>query len=696
LTTKLYRHENKNQEGWTSQDIRIYNTVLCRILEQLCGKLSHNKFVHPKIVFSNRECILGFLDAYIGGDGCVNLSSNPKSINKNGERRCEYISVHSVSCPMLLDVQLMLKNLGIISIIKKIKKQETNNRGSINLKQPYNILIRNKQGKKLASMLHMKIKEKQEKAVRLAKTDFKYKVDKEYLTIPNNIDGQIVFQVRDDELCKDLIFDKISSIEEVPNTTKYAYDLTVQETRNFDCINGLCIKDTFHSSGVASKSNVTRGVPRIEEIIRLTKNPKNPSMSIYLREMDRENHEKAKLFATMLEHTRLVDIVQTMQIIFDPMDEHTKIAKDEIVLKQFYEFENQILGQHVVKLSGKDQNVVKSKWVVRLTMNREIMLDKNITMDDVHFAIKNSHEGNDIDCVFSDYNMENLVFRIRVNANIFKKSKKSTGSKTLDQSDEIYLLKNFQQSLLTNIVLRGVVGIENVIPRKLATTFIDKRDGKYVLLNDTTSAPIKKDIWILDTTGTNLLQILGVDYIDSTRTITNDIKEINNVLGIEASRQIIYREFFDVMDYSGVYINHHHLSILADRMTCTKEMTAIFRSGILNDNIGPIAKATFEVHTEVLLDAARHGEFDAMRGISANVMSGQYGYYGTNSFNLLLDLEQMTKDKQLVFRNRELEIETALGNVEDGKCSNIQIHSTIDMKKGNTVFCNEDVMDVGF
>jgi DNA-directed RNA polymerase II subunit RPB1 len=126
-------------------------------------------------------------------------------------------------------------------------------------------------------------------------------------------------------------------------------------------------------------------------------------------------------------------------------------------------------------------------------------------------------------------------------------------------------------------------------------------------------------------------------------------------------------------------------------------MTAIFRSGILNDDIGPIAKATFEVHTEVLLDAARHGEFDSMRGISANVMSGQYGYYGTNAFNVLLDLEQMTKDKQLMFRNRELEIETALGNIEDGKCSNIQIQSSItNVNKGNMVFCNDEVLDVGF
>jgi hypothetical protein len=50
--------------------------------------------------------------------------------------------------------------------------------------------------------------------------------------------------------------------------------------------------NTFHSAGVASKSNVTRGVPRIEEILSLSENPKNPSLTIYMKkdeEMDKEN-----------------------------------------------------------------------------------------------------------------------------------------------------------------------------------------------------------------------------------------------------------------------------------------------------------------------------------------------------------------------------------------------------------------------
>jgi DNA-directed RNA polymerase II subunit RPB1 len=151
----------------------------------------------------------------------------------------------------------------------------------------------------------------------------------------------------------------------------------------------------------------------------------------------------------------------------------------------------------------------------------------------------------------------------------------------------------------------------------------------------------KKDMWVLDTTGTNLLDVLALGFIDPVKTYSNDIAEIYDVLGIEATRQSIFNEMEEVMESSGsVYINYHHLSLLCDRMTCTKQLVAIFRTGILNDDIGPIAKATFEVQTDEFLKAARHGELDAMRGVSANVMCGQTGYYGTHAFNVVLDMRR--------------------------------------------------------
>jgi DNA-directed RNA polymerase II subunit RPB1 len=153
----------------------------------------------------------------------------------------------------------------------------------------------------------------------------------------------------------------------------------------------------------------------------------------------------------------------------------------------------------------------------------------------------------------------------------------------------------------------------------------------------------KQDIWVLDTIGTNLLDVLGLDFIDNKRTMSNDIVEIFNVLGIEAARQAIYNELVDVVEFDGTYINFHNYSVLVDRMTFTQKLISIFRHGINNDNIGPIAKASFEETPEMFLKAARHAELDTLRGVSANVMCGQEGFFGTGSFQVILDIEEAQK-----------------------------------------------------
>jgi DNA-directed RNA polymerase II subunit RPB1 len=447
--------------------------------------------------------------------------------------------------------------------------------------------------------------------------------------------------------------------------------------------------NTFHLSGVSSKSNVTRGVPRIEEILRLTKNPKNPSLTVYMNPNDEHDKDKASKYSNMLEHTKLIDVVKSVQICFDPNDKNTNLLDDKEMLEQFYEFEEMI--DECSGENATDAEQPKSKWIVRIEMDNETLLDKNITMDDIHFAITNSH-GDEISCVYSDYNSDNLVFRIRLNEKLLKGKKPLKGiSDTLDQSDDIYLLRIFQDNLLNNIVLRGINGVENVLPRKLQNSVV-KDDGKYT----------HKDIWIMDTTGSNLMQILSLDFIDATRTISNDIKEVFDTLGIEAARQIIYNELVEVMEFSGVYINYHHLSLLCDRMTSTENMVPIFRSGILNDDIGPISKSTFEVHTEVLLNASRHAEFDHMRGVSANVMMGQMGVFGTGAFQVVLDMEQMKNmpTVELTKKDNNKEIEKMFGSLEDSSesCSknSVTIKNNLDAIKKNDMGVCDDGYDAGF
>jgi DNA-directed RNA polymerase II subunit RPB1 len=423
--------------------------------------------------------------------------------------------------------------------------------------------------------------------------------------------------------------------------------------------------NTFHFAGVASKSNVTRGVPRIEEILTLSENPKNPSCTIFLYPEEEKNQNNAIKLMNKLEHTKMRDIVETIEICFDPNDEDTLIEADKVLLKQYNEYRKII--NNCLDNVDKEKEKDNSKWILRIKFNVEEMLDKEITMDDINFAVKNAYM-DDVDCVYSDYNDDNLIFRIRLK-NIIKKSVKQN---VLDQQDEIYILKNFQDELLDKLVLRGIKNINKLIPRKI-TDNVNLNNDKYE----------KEEIWVLDSVGTNLLELLGLDYIDYTRTYTNDIQEIYRTLGIEAARQAIFNELSEVIEFDNTYINYHHLTILCDRMTCSDKMISIFRHGINNDDIGPIAKASFEETPEMFLKAARHAELDNMRGVSANVMCGQEGYFGTNAFDVILDFNKISE-----FNNNEINnidenqlIENTLNNLNiDNMCSinNLKVDVNID------------------
>jgi DNA-directed RNA polymerase beta' subunit len=489
----------------------------------------------------------------------------------------------------------------------------------------------------------------------------------------------------------DVVWDEIVEIDVwTPEQSEMVYDFTVPGNQTFLTDYGVYVHNTlntFHLAGVASKSNVTRGVPRIEEILRLTRNPDKPSVTVYLRPQDQHDKDKATNYCNMLQHTKLIDVVKSVEICFDPNDHATKIHSDQTLIDQFYLFDKMATECN----DNYSPQQPRSKWIIRIEIDAETLLEKNITMDDIHFAVTTVH-GSEVSCVYSDMNSSNLVFRIRLNSTVFNRGKKkmtNTYAESLDQTDEIYLLKNFQDTILNNIVLRGVNRIVNVNPR-IVKDMVVKEDGKYA----------RKEAWVLDTTGSNLMDIFAMDFIDYTRTYSNDIREMYNILGIEAARQNILNEIVDVMEASDAYVNYHHLSILCDRMTVSKDLVPIYRSGILNDDIGPISKSTYEMHTEMFLQASRHGEFDQMRGVSANVMCGQQGYYGTNAFSLLLDMEAvMNMEDRDVDRkdvnDRIEELFGTIGKTDECSINRIRMDNNVhNLKNVNMGVCEDDGYEV--
>ena len=366
--------------------------------------------------------------------------------------------------------------------------------------------------------------------------------------------------------------------------------------------------NTFHQAGVASKSAVTRGVPRLRELLKVTQNPKASSLTIYLKPEYRNNKDKAREVVQDLELTVLRNITDKVGIYWDEKDS-TTIVKEDVALMKFYDLFEQDL------MSAEEIKDVWSKWILRLELNREEMFNRNISIQEVVSVIKTQFN-DDINIVYSDYNSDKLVMRIRLS----DKKDKDTAS----QLDDFTNLKKFQNKLLNNIVIRGLPGIKAVTFRN-DKQYVENIDGKYEQVEQ----------FVLDTDGSNFIKVMNHPAVDGTKLYSTNVWDVYEVLGIEATRAILFNEIHGLFESVGV--NYRHLCLLCDVITRFGRLMSIDRYGINKNDIGTLAKASFEETEKILLKAALFGEVDPVTGVSANIMMGQPIRGGTAFSQILMD-----------------------------------------------------------
>ena len=350
-----------------------------------------------------------------------------------------------------------------------------------------------------------------------------------------------------------------------------------------------------------------------------------PSVTVYLKDEFSGNVNTAQSVANNLEYTLLKNIVCMSSIYYDPSDDNTAVPEDNQFM-EIYKLFNEI---------DPVENEVDSRWVLRLEFDRKELMNKNISMDDIYIAIFSIYK-DEVSSHYTDDNAGKIIFRMRV---------KIDGLKN-DNRDIIYL-KNFEKTMLENVVIKGINKIESVNLRsdKNNTVF---EDGEYKM----------KEKWILDTNGTNLIEILSHPSVDYTRTYSNDIVEVYNLLGIDAAKKLIFKEINEVLDFSGSYVNYRHLSLLCDTMTNKGKLMSIDRFGINRDrDIGPLAKCSFEETPDIISKAAIFGEFDKITGVSSNIMLGQEVSSGTGFFDVLFDENKFIENHKNMGNKKLEEIE---------------------------------------
>ena len=380
--------------------------------------------------------------------------------------------------------------------------------------------------------------------------------------------------------------------------------------------------NTFHYAGVSAKSNVTRGIPRLRELLHVS-NVKAPSVKIYLTDEYNTDKNKAQYAKNKLEYTTLKDIVNNCNIYYDPLNNqgHSIIEEDNGLLEMYRLF-------NAVQESTENEHL---PWIIRFTFNREAMMEQGIVMEDINMVILEwANKANDMDkikFIYTDDNANELIGRISIDASIDDGIELLNGLK--DQSDTISIIKNLSEELLNNIVIKGIYNIENIVMNQQNVTINDSGD-------------IKKDkIWTLETDGTNLSDILLEPFVDIKNTFSNDINEIYNILGIEAARSLLIEEIIGVINEGAGYINSKHVELLCDTMTSKGFITSINRQGINRGDIGPLAKCSFEDTTDQLIKASIFGEKDKLQGVSSNIMLGQTIPSGTGMCDIFLDEEKM-------------------------------------------------------
>ncbi len=143
------------------------------------------------------------------------------------------------------------------------------------------------------------------------------------------------------------------------------------------------------------------------------------------------------------------------------------------------------------------------------------------------------------------------------------------------------------------------------------------------------------DEYVIYTEGSNLSKILELPYVDASRTSTNSIQEIFEVLGIEAARNAIINEAYNTLQEQGLTVDIRHIMLVSDMMTNDGDVKAIGRHGISGRKSSVLARAAFEITAHHLLRAAITGEVDYLDGVAENVIVGQPVTLGTGAVNLV-------------------------------------------------------------
>ncbi len=281
---------------------------------------------------------------------------------------------------------------------------------------------------------------------------------------------------------------------------------------------------------------------------------------------------------------RLIEIVDARRVPSTPMmeiylDESVKYNRDEV-----RKIASDIEITKIVDIASIETDMVNLQVVIHTDSKK--LEKKELTLGDIEAKLNKLREAK------GNFSREGDNFFVRCDESSYKK------------------LQRISEAV-RDLKIKGIDGIDRAIIRKTGEEYV------------------------IYTAGSNLPKVMQLSNVDISRTVTNSISEIYNVLGIEAARNAIIREASKTLEEQGLTVDIRHIMLVADIMTNDGDVKAIGRHGISGRKSSVLARAAFEITSTHLLRAGMTGEVDTLDGVAENIIVGQPVTLGTGAVNLI-------------------------------------------------------------
>ena len=408
--------------------------------------------------------------------------------------------------------------------------------------------------------------------------------------------------------------------------------------------------NTFHSAGMTIKSVLT-GVPRFSELLNATKSPKIVNCLIFLNSTYNNIQE--------LRNAAGSDFTE---ITLKRLTIRSELIKNE-PLEKWHHFFCDIHKTDISQHGG---------WRVRFIINIELLYEYKVSLKKIAQKIEEEY-GDAVVLYTPDWKgIIDVFVQDSVFENIEKEEKEEDEEiikeEVDDDLDEDDLIEDDELLLDASSALENLGVITSSRPKGIIEDLLEKEEKEDVLPDDIEKIihiedkiiPALENIkicgmsgikeiffekrnneWIITTEGSNLYELFSHPMVDKTKTLCNNMWEIYNVFGIEATRQFLIEEYMDVVSSDGTYVNLSHIEILVDIMVYTGIIISINRYGQKKTQSGPLSMSSFEESLDVFLKAGVNGSKETTDGVSASIMLGKLPKIGTGIMDLLVDVDKL-------------------------------------------------------